>query len=121
MPIGARSLKRKVRVKESTFIRSVSHKMFIRQQRCILWGRPGHECKGPVQCCHYRMATGGGMGLKPSDEFTFPCCWGGHDLQHKIGEVEFQERFGLDLREVCKRFARRSTDPRVREAVNDAA
>ena len=118
MPIGAKSLKRKMRVKESTFIRSVSHKQFIRMQRCVLWGRPGHECKGPVQCCHYRMATGGGMGLKPSDEFTFPGCFAAHHEQHAIGEPEFARKYGLDLPALCRSYARRSTDPRVREAVN---
>ena len=118
MPIAAKSLRKRMGVKESTFIRSTSHKQFIRLQPCILRGKQGHECKGPVQCCHYRMATGGGQGLKPSDEFTFPCCWGGHDLQHRIGEPEFQKRFGLDLRQICRSYARRSTDPRVRETAN---
>jgi hypothetical protein len=113
MPIGPSPLKQKMRVKESSFIRSTSHKMFIRQQRCILAGK--HECKGPVQCCHYRMHGGAGLGMKPCDSRTWPGCFAAHHEQHAIGEPEFARKYGLDLDALCRSYARRSTDPRVRE------
>jgi hypothetical protein len=118
MPIGPSPLKQKMRVKESSFIRSASHKMFIRQQRCILAGKPGHECKGPVQCCHYRMHGGAGLGMKPCDSRTWPGCFAAHSEQHAIGEPEFARKYGLDLPALCRSYAKRSTDPRVRETAS---
>lgn len=116
--IGPAPLKRKMRVREPETIRSATHKAFVRKQSCILRGKGSHKCEGPIQCCHYRMANGGGMGLKTGDQHTWPGCYGAHRLQHDIGEPEFARRFGLDLRAECDFYARISPDPRIREAVN---
>lgn len=117
MPIGAPSPKKRMGVKESTFIRSGPHKVFIRSQRCILHGRPGHECKVPIQCCHYRMHSGAGLGMKPCDSMTWPGCFTAHTEQHAIGEPEFARKYGLDLRAICQDYASRSPDQRIRETV----
>jgi hypothetical protein len=118
MPIGPSPLKQKMRVKESSFIRSASHKAFIRRQQCVCaaFSHPKYPCGGPKIAAHFRTATGGGMGLKPADQFIFCACDAHHRLQHQIGEAEFQRMFGLDLRVICRDFAQRSPDPRIREA-----
>lgn len=36
-----------------------------------------------------RIGTGGGMGLKPGDNFTVPLCFGCHSEQHRRGERSF--------------------------------
>jgi len=105
-------------VKQSSFIRSASHKAFIRRQQCVCaaFNHPKYPCGGPKVAAHFRTATGGGMGLKPADQFIFCVCDAHHRLQHQVGEAEFQKMFGLNLRIICRDFARRSPDQRIREA-----
>jgi hypothetical protein len=118
MPIGPPALRKRMGVKQSSFIRSASHKAFIRRQQCVCaaFAHPRLKCEGPIECAHFRSATGGGLGLKPCDRFTFAACNGHHRLQHQVGEAEFQRVFGLDLRIICRDYARRSPDQRIREA-----
>ena len=107
-------------VKQSSFIRSASHKAFIRRQQCVCaaFNHPFYPCDGRIQCAHFRSGSTGGMGLKPCDSKTFALCYSHHVLQHTVGEREFQLLFGLDLRVICRDFARRSPDARIREAAN---
>lgn len=48
--------------------------------------------KTDVQAAHIRSNTGGGMGLKPGDNYCVPLCCSCHNLQHEIGERKFWGR-----------------------------
>ena len=120
MPIGAvRPWKlARARMRGPETLRSTSHKAFVRTQPCVCRGKPGVICQGDIQAAHFRTATGGGQGLKPSDAWCFPACWSCHARQHQVGEKEFQRRHGLNLRVICISFAQRSPDQRIRETVS---
>lgn len=97
-------------------INSSKHRDFVRGQRCVA-ARP-LECRGPVQFCHYHGFKDGGITRKPGDERGFPACWHHHiAVQHNVGELAFQLRYGIDLKVITLDLARRSPDQRVREAV----
>lgn len=65
-------------------IRSAKHLDFVRQLPCVICGT-----KQNIQACHIRSQTGGGTGMKPSDEWTVPMCHRCHAEQHRIGERAF--------------------------------
>ena len=89
-------------LREESQIRCPGHLKFVRGFRCILGDTPGHVCEGLIRACHIRTGTDGGMGVKPSDCWTYPGCDGAHGLQHQIGEAEFERRFGLNLKAVAE-------------------
>lgn len=64
-------------------IRDEKHLAFIRRLPCV-------KCSAtPCEAAHIRSGTGGGTGLKPSDEWTVPLCHEHHAEQHRIGEASF--------------------------------
>lgn len=69
-------------------IRSRKHRFFIASLPCVITG--AHD----VQAAHLRFQNGGGMGLKPSDEYCLPLSCLEHALQHKMGEVKYWEQYG---------------------------
>ncbi len=73
-------------------IKDTKHLRFVASLPCCVTGMEGQS-----QACHIRANTGGGMGLKPSDNFVVPLTWAEHSRQHQIGEVEY---WGLRLHEV---------------------
>ncbi len=89
-------------------IRCRAHLTHIRGLECLLRGQQGHVCTGEVRACHLRQGTDGGMGVKPSDCWTWPGCDGLHAEQHQIGEAAFQDKYGLDLRDICAALWQRS-------------
>lgn len=119
MPIGPPSPKKRMGVRQPETLRSSIHKAWIRKQPCVCRGSKFDEwmCGGPVEAAHFRSATGGGMGLKPGDQWTFPACNGHHRIQHQVGERTFQAMCRLDLRAICQSYAARSPDQRIRETV----
>jgi len=63
--------------------RSEKHRRFIASLPCCV-------CKDDaVQCAHIRSNTGGGMGLKPGDNWCVPLCCSCHAEQGRIGERIF--------------------------------
>lgn len=64
-------------------IRSNPHLAFIRTLPCCMCGY------GESQAAHLRIGTGGGMGMKPGDNFTVPLCFTCHARQHREGERTF--------------------------------
>jgi hypothetical protein len=77
------------------------------------WVR-GHACSVPecsnrnIECAHVRIGTDGSTGLKPSDYWTISLCRDHHAEQHRLGELSFARRYGLDLFALATAFARRS-------------
>jgi hypothetical protein len=62
---------------------SEKHRRFIAGLNCCVCGR------SDVQCAHIRKGTNGGMGLKPTDNYTVPLCCGCHAEQGHFGERIF--------------------------------
>ena len=62
----------------------------------------------PIECAHVRRGTGGGMGLKPSDAWCVSLRCQHHAEQHRIGEIAFEKRYGVELVALAREFARRS-------------
>jgi hypothetical protein len=65
-------------------VRSKPHRMFVASLPCCVSG-----IEGQTQCAHIRANTGGGMGLKPSDQYCVPLSVSEHARQHRIGEYPF--------------------------------
>lgn len=88
-------------------LRSDRHRKWVRSHRCSV---PGCE-RVPIECAHVRTGTDGAMGRKPSDKWCISLCGGidGHHAeQHRIGEPEFERRYGIDMKALAKLFAKRS-------------
>jgi hypothetical protein len=81
-----------------------AHRAWVRRHRCSV---PG--CLNlPIECAHVRCGTDGGQGLKPSDRWTISLCRTHHEEQHRVGELAFQKRYGIELLALAEAFARRS-------------
>ena len=86
--------------------RDMAYQGWVRQQPCVLAGNPvGHLCLGEVQCCHFKSRGAGGEDRGN----CFPCCAGGHRLQHFLGVRSFQFLFDVDLSAVVSALAARYT------------
>lgn len=66
-------------------LRDSRHLDFIRSLPCCCCGKSSE----PSQAAHVRLGNGGGMGMKPGDDFTIPMCAGCHHSQHQKGERAF--------------------------------
>jgi hypothetical protein len=82
----------------------------VRQLPCL---RCGMEPPPSNNAAHVRMQSAahgkrGGIGKKPADCWTVPLCAACHtqdsDSQHKIGEVMFWHRVGLNPLYVCEKL-----------------
>ena len=81
-----------------------AHRAWVRRHHCCV---PG--ClRRPIECAHVRRETDGGIGLKPSDRWSISLCREHHIEQHAMGEMAFEGRYGIDLRELAELFARQS-------------
>ncbi len=97
------------------------HRAFIRRHACVVTlGKVHDDCDGPIQCCHFRTSANSGKGLKPADWESFPGCFRHHAEQHQIGQPAFERKYGIALDEICREFARLSTDTAMREAMKEA-
>jgi hypothetical protein len=91
--------------------RSPAHCNFVRDHTCCV---PG--CQGrPIEVMHVRTGTDGGTGLKPSDRWTIAGCQEHHAEQHRIGEPEFERRYGIDMKELAQAFVKASPRRRLLE------
>jgi hypothetical protein len=81
-----------------------AHRAWVRRHHCCV---PG--ClQRPIECAHVRRNTDGGVALKPSDRWSISLCRDHHIEQHHAGELAFEQRYGIDLRELADLFTRRS-------------
>lgn len=65
-------------------VRDEKHRRFIAELPCCVSG-----VQGRTQAAHIRANTGGGMGLKPGDNFCVPLSVEEHAKQHHVGERIF--------------------------------
>ena len=78
------------------------HLEFVRGYRCLV---NNEECSDRIEAAHVRIGTDGGTGLKPSDEFACPLCSYHHGVQHHIGEISFEQKYGVNLLGAATRIA----------------
>lgn len=99
------SLPPKVAAKRANGSRSCpAHRAWVRKHHCSVSG-----CLAlPIECAHVRRGTDGGTGLKPSDRWVVSLCTSHHMEQHRLGELKFEKKYGLDLIELAESFASRS-------------
>jgi len=67
-------------------IRSKKHKRFVNWLPCAA---RSEYCEGNTEAAHIRMASDGGMGMKPGDDNIVPLCRRHHEMQHQQGEHPF--------------------------------
>ena len=80
--------------------RNPQYLAWLREQPCSIGG----TCAGQVQACHVRRGTDGGMGLKPSDHYALPMCSQHHAEQHMSGEVTFERRHSVAMKELAAAY-----------------
>lgn len=113
-------LKRRVRpkmgVREETHYRSHTYEQWIRGFDCLVMGKID-PCQGKVQPAHVRTGTDGSASKKPSDWWLIPLCVHHHiHTQHRIGEPEFERRYGIDMKAEAKKLWNSSTHKRKYDA-----
>lgn len=80
--------------------RAAQHLTFVRSLGiCLACGE-----RGTVDAMHVRKGTDGGMGVKPSDRYAVPGDHACHMEQHRVGEVTFWGRVGIDPLNVSLRL-----------------
>ena len=73
-----------------------------------------HVCLGKVEAHHVRLGTDGGVGVKPSDHWAVPLCVTAHEALHHQGQITFEKRWNVDLKEIAEGLARLSPALRKR-------
>lgn len=81
-----------------------AHRAWVRLHHCSVPGCSNLK----IECAHVRAGTDGGQGLKPSDRWCLSLCSDHHAEQHRIGEIAFARRYGIDLKAIASAFASRS-------------
>lgn len=84
-----------------------AHRQNVRGYACVGCGHRGSP-ENPIEAAHYRLGTGGAMGMKPSDRWVYPACRECHRRQHDIGERTWWREIGKDPVAVCNELVRRS-------------
>lgn len=111
MSLPRRRKREPLGLREAPQIRCPGYLQFVRGHECVVaagdWGLAS-PCSGRMEACHVRSGTDGGMGVKPSDCFTFPACTIHHAEQHRIGEQQFARKYGLNLRQIADQLWTRS-------------
>jgi hypothetical protein len=83
--------------------RDEPYREYVRSLECLVAGKPGHVCKGIVECAHVRSKGAGG-----SDRGnTVPLCSRAHGESHAMGIRSFQAATGLDLAAIAKQLEAR--------------
>jgi hypothetical protein len=89
-------------LRQAPQLRSSGHLKFIRGFDCAAKdATPNLECAGRIEAAHVRANTDGGMGVKPSDNFTLPLCSMHHHLQHQLGEKAFEQLTKISMRKIA--------------------
>lgn len=104
-PLPKRRKPPKMNVREPSDRLCQGHIRWIRQHYCAVKGMNGHECKGRIEAHHVRLGTDGGVGLKPSDRWAVPLCVTAHRILHDEGQITFEKRWKIDLKEIAEGLA----------------
>lgn len=80
------------RVKDQDFLD------YVKSRPCLLLGKYGHVCSGPVDANHITPKGGGKVGSKVDDKRALPFCRALHEHYHFLGSVDaFEKRFPVIL------------------------
>ena len=93
--------------------RCPAHRNFVRSHNCCV---PGCAAR-PIEVAHVRVGTGGGIAMKPADRWCLSLCRDHHSEQHRIGEVSFQKRYGIDMKALAGEFVKASPHRKKLEAM----
>lgn len=95
--------------------RSPAHRSWVRSHACCACGSSQN-----IECSHVRLGTDGGMGLKPSDEWTISLCRTCHSMSHNVGEATFARENKIDLKALAQEFIKKSPHKhKLRQYKND--
>ena len=84
--------------------RCPAHLAWVRKFKCCV---PG--CDGmPIEAAHVRSGTGGGVGMKPGDDWVISLCQKHHQDQHAFGEYEFEIYHRIDMKALAQEFFAKS-------------
>lgn len=83
--------------------RCPGHRKWVRGHACAVCGT-----FTAIECAHVRTGTDGGTGVKPSDQWCISLCRDHHAEQHQVGERAFEQRHGINMKELAAEFARKS-------------
>lgn len=84
--------------------RCPSHTKWVGEFSCCVPGCAGR----PIEVAHVRTGTNGGMGLKPTDDWTISLCQEHHSEQHRLGEGPFECEHKIDMKALAREFAKAS-------------
>lgn len=83
--------------------RSPAHRAWVRGHACCACGS-----EVAIECAHVRDGTGGGISMKPSDKWCISLCKNCHSYQHIVGEENFNQQYGINMKMLAEAFARAS-------------
>lgn len=89
-------------------IRSAKHRAWVRTFACVLHNHPEHECDGPIECAHVKTGNGATNRSKAGDQKTLSFCRRAHDEQTKMGEAQFERKYGISMNDIADEFAAKS-------------
>ena len=90
------------------------HRKFVRGHVCCV---PGCNVSTIIEFAHARLGTHTGMKQTPHDCFGLSLCSYHHREQHRIGEPEFESRYGIDMKAIARTFTKASPDTAMRESL----
>lgn len=92
------------------------HRKWIRRQVCAGCGKPAGY-GDPIEAAHVRVGMSAGIAQKPPDWRLVPLHKTCHRESHVVGETRWWREHGIDDPvALALGYARRSSDPRIREA-----
>jgi hypothetical protein len=95
----------KTGIRKPAQLRSSAHLQWVRGHMCAI---DADGCEGRIEAAHIRIGTDGGMGVKPSDNYTVPLCHWHHAQQHTLGERSFEALHRISMLAIAEDLARRS-------------
>ena len=107
-----------MQIAKANIIHSVKHQKFVASFPCVVCGNDTQ-----VQCCHIRSIPklgNIGKGIR-DDRFCIPMCFTCHNLQHKIGELEFFYKFNINPIAVSLKLAIISPCNKINQAKQEGA
>ncbi len=95
------------------------HRAFVRAHGCSVPNCNQCNPNRPYQIefAHIRSAANSGIALKPHDAFGISLCATHHAEQHRIGQLAFERKYGLDLTTLAREFVRASPDRAMKESL----
>ncbi len=86
--------------------RCAAHLQWVRSRPCAL-ARAG-DCEGGIEAAHADGAGGKGVSIKVADAHAVPLCRHHHRLSHSLGIKTFESRYGFNMVEAAKVYAKAS-------------